>query len=124
MPTNNPPTSARHPTGVMTYAGLHGDMQNLGIKSPRANNRKPIKHKSGRASLDNGAFGSVSAIEYRDKRGTSRQYIPRDNPVPSAACNRKARGGEGRTSRETRKDEPPHETPAPHVGEDVLWTHQ
>jgi hypothetical protein len=32
-PTNNPPTSARHPTGMMTYAELYGDMQKLGIKS-------------------------------------------------------------------------------------------
>lgn len=35
---NNPPTSARHPSGMMTYAGLHGDMQNLRIKSLRDNN--------------------------------------------------------------------------------------
>lgn len=38
-PTNNPPTSAQHPYTIwmVTYAGLHGDMQNLRIKNLRDN---------------------------------------------------------------------------------------
>jgi hypothetical protein len=37
-PTNNPPTSARHPSGMMTCAELPGDRQKHRIKSPCDNN--------------------------------------------------------------------------------------
>src|SRR5882672_9937775 len=36
-PTNNPPTSARHPSGMMTYAELYGDVQKPRIKSHGGN---------------------------------------------------------------------------------------
>jgi hypothetical protein len=87
-PTNNPPTSARHPGRMMTCAGLYGDIQNLRIKSLGDNNyHLAPKHQPRRSSLGHGAFGRVSAIEHRDKRGTSHrntETIPYQAPHGAA----------------------------------------